>query len=379
MFGKRVTLFKLFGFSVYLDASWVFIALLVTWSLAVGYFPMNYPDLAPSIYWLMGIVGAAGLFGSIIFHEFSHSLVARRYGLPMKGITLFLFGGISEMMEEPSNPKTEFLMAAAGPASSIVLGFCFYLLFDWGKDAGWPGAVLGIVGYLAFINWVLAGFNLLPAFPLDGGRMLRSALWRWKKDLLWATRTATGFGSGFGIALMFLGILSLFTGNLVGGIWYFIIGIFLRSAAQSTYRQLLMRDTLEGKRVRDLMRPNPVTAPASISVRDLVENYMYKYHFKMFPVVQDERVVGCISSRRIKEIPREDWDSLSVSAALDACSGENTISPQVEASKALSVMNRTGNSRLLVVEGEHLEGVITLKDILGSLSIREELKDWNSR
>lgn len=379
MFGKRVTLFKLFGFSVYLDASWIFIALLVTWSLAVGYFPLNYPDLAPSTYWIMGVVGAAGLFGSIIFHEFSHSLVARHYGLPMKGITLFLFGGISEMSEEPANPGTEFLMAAAGPLSSVLLGFGFYLFFGWGKSAGWPGAVVGIIGYLAFINWVLAVFNLLPAFPLDGGRILRSALWKWKHDLLWATRKASGFGSGFGLALMFLGILTLLTGNLVGGMWYFIIGIFLRKAAQSSYRQLLMRDSLEGKRVGDLMRINPVTAPASISIRDLVENYMYKYHFKMFPVVQDEKLLGCISSQRIKEIPREEWDSLFVSAALDACSVDNTISPQAEAAKALSIMNRTGRSRLLVVEEGKLEGVITLKDILGSLSIRAELEDWNSR
>lgn len=379
MFGKRVTLFKLFGFSVHLDASWVFIALLVTWSLAVGYFPLNYPDLAPSTYWLMGVIGAAGLFGSIIFHEFSHSLVARRYGLPMKGITLFLFGGIAEMTEEPANPKTEFLMAAAGPLSSVLLGSGLYSFFAWGKGAGWPGPVLGIIGYLAFINWILAGFNLLPAFPLDGGRILRSALWWWKHDLLWATRKAAGFGSGFGFALMFLGIMSLFAGNPVGGMWYFIIGIFLRSAAQSSYRQLLMRDSLAGKRVGDLMRTNPVTAPASISIRDLVENYMYKYHFKMFPVVRDEHLLGCISSRRIKEIPREHWDSFSVSAALDPCSADNSVSPRIEATKALSVMNRTGNSRLLVVEGERLQGVITLKDILKSISMKEELEDWDFR
>ncbi len=379
MFGKRITLFRLFGFSVHLDASWIFIALLVTWSLSMGYFPQAYEGLSPSAYWTMGVIGALGLFASIIFHEFWHSFVARRYGLPMKGITLFLFGGVSEMGEEPRDPKTEFLMAIAGPISSVVLGFGFYLLFAWGQGFDWPVAILGILGYLAFINWILAVFNMLPAFPLDGGRVLRSALWKWKDDLHWATQKASKFGSGFGMMLMILGVLSLFAGNAVGGVWYFIIGIFLRGAAQSTYRQLLVRDALEGKKVRDLMQTDPVTAPPSISIRELVEDYMYKYHFKMFPVAQDGRMLGCISSRKIKEIPREEWDSLSVSAALDICSAENTVSPQTDASMAFELMNRTGNSRLLVIEGDRLVGVITLKDLMGLFAMRSELEDWEMK
>ncbi len=176
MFGKRLTLFRLFGFAVQVDLSWLLIAVLVTWSLATGFFPQRYPDVSHAGYWLMGALGALGLFASIIFHEFWHSLVARRYGLHIRGITLFVFGGISEMSEEPENPKTEFLMAAAGPISSIVLAMFCYLIYLWGKHGGWAEMLTGVLGYLDFINGLLAAFNLVPAFPLDGGRILRSAL-----------------------------------------------------------------------------------------------------------------------------------------------------------------------------------------------------------
>ena len=180
MFGKRITLFKLFGFSVRIDISWLIIVILITWSLALGLFPHYYKDLSKTTYWLMGATGALGLFVSIIFHELCHSLVARRYGLPIKGITLFIFGGVAEMEEAPPSAKAEFMMAIAGPISSVLLGVVLYGILTLGKGSGWPDPVNGVIGYLAAINCILAGFNLLPAFPLDGGRMLRSALWGWK-------------------------------------------------------------------------------------------------------------------------------------------------------------------------------------------------------
>lgn len=244
MFDDRITLCTLFGFKVQVDASWIVIALLVTWSLATGYFPSRYEDLAPRSYWLMGVVGALGLFGSIIFHEFWHSMVARRYGLPMKGITLFIFGGIAEMSQEPDRPKTEFLMAAAGPLASVVLGFAFHGL-AWIFAGDQPATALAaIFGYLAFINWLLAGFNMLPAFPLDGGRILRSALWAARDDLPWATRVVCRIGSWFGVALIGLGLITLLQGYTVNGVWYILIGLFLRGAANASYRRV--RQHLEG-------------------------------------------------------------------------------------------------------------------------------------
>jgi Zn-dependent protease len=195
MFGKRITLFKLFGFEVRVDLSWLIIAFLIVWSLAQGFFPYQHKGLSSTTYLWMGIVGALGLFASIVFHELWHSLIARRVGLHMKGITLFVFGGVAEMDEEPPNAKAEFLMAIAGPLSSIVLGFIFYVFYSTFK--GLPVPVEGVVRYLALINWILAGFNLLPAYPLDGGRVLRSALWFWKGDLRWATRIASQSGSAY--------------------------------------------------------------------------------------------------------------------------------------------------------------------------------------
>ncbi|MDA8433245.1 MAG: site-2 protease family protein, partial [Nitrospiraceae bacterium] len=259
MFGKRLTIFTIFGFRVRADASWLIIAVLVTWSLAAGIFPQEYRDLSVVSFWLMGVCGALGLFLSVVVHEFFHSLVARRLGLPMDGITLFVFGGVAEMSGEPETPRVEFLMAAAGPASSIVLGALFYAVYSAGMRAGWPLQIEGVLSYLASINWVLAVFNLLPAFPLDGGRILRAALWRWKKNLPQATHRAATIGTGFGLLMIVAGVVNLLFGNIIGGLWLFLIGMFLRRAAESSYQQLVVRTALEGTPVEQIMKKDPMT------------------------------------------------------------------------------------------------------------------------
>jgi len=375
MFGKRITLFRLLGFEVRVDLSWIVLAVLVTWTLAVGLFPYRYQGLDKTVYWWMGAIGAVGLFFSILFHEFCHSLVARKFGLPMRGITLFIFGGVAEMDDEPPSPKAEFFMAAAGPLSSMALGALFFALASPLRGSPTAVAVYGVLSYLSTINWLLAGFNLVPAFPLDGGRILRAGLWHWKRDLRGATRVSSRIGSGFGIFLMLMGALSFLFGNIIGGLWQFMIGMFLRSAAESSYRQIVFRKALEGDTVERFMNARPVTAPPSISIRELVEGYIYRYHFKMFPVTEGDKLLGCITTRRIKEIPREDWDRQIVSDRIDKCSSENTIAPDVGALQALSLMSRTKNSRLMVVSGDRLVGIISLKDILGYLSLKMELGD----
>jgi Zn-dependent protease len=217
VFGKSLKLFNLFGFSVKVDVSWIVIAVLVAWSLSVGFFPQRIESLSSRTYWLMGIVGALGLFASIIFHEMCHSLVARQFGLQMKGITLFIFGGVAEMEEEPPSAKAEFVMAIAGPISSIILATGFYAVYFIGGRGLWPQPINAIFGYLGMINGVLAVFNMVPAFPLDGGRMLRAALWHWKSNIKWATRIASYTGSGFGMFLIIMGVLNVLGGNFVGG------------------------------------------------------------------------------------------------------------------------------------------------------------------
>ena len=375
MFGKRIKLFKLLGFEVRIDWSWIIIALLITWSLSKGLFPFYYKNLSTQTYWWMGIIGALGLFLSIIAHEFSHSLVARKYGIPMKGITLFIFGGVAEMDEEPPSPKVEFMMAIAGPLSSILIALIFYGIHAIGKQGGLAEPINGVVGYLGWINAILAGFNLLPAFPLDGGRVLRSILWAAKKNLRWATYISSRIGSGFGIFFIILGVIQIFRGNFVGGMWFFLIGMFLQSAAKMSYQQLITRKALEGEPIRRFMKTDPVTVSPSISLEQLVEDYIYKYHFKMFPVVEDsDRLLGCVTTKQVKEIPREDWGRKTVGEFATQCSPENSIEPQADAMRALSIMNQTGNSRLMVVEKGRLVGIIALKDLLELLSLKVELE-----
>jgi Zn-dependent protease/CBS domain-containing protein len=377
MFGKRVDLFKLLGFQVRIDFSWIIIAVLVAWSLSTGLFPFQYEGLSTPTYWMMGIVGALGLFLSIVLHEFSHSLVARKYGIPMKGITLFIFGGMAEMSDEPPSPKAEFMMAAAGPVSSLLIAGIFYLFFSAGVALGISDPVAGVVQYLALINLLLAAFNTVPAFPLDGGRVLRSILWGIKGNLRWATRVASSVGSGFGVFLILLGIFNvLFVGNFIGGMWWFLIGMFLYSAARASYQQLLTRRALEGETVRRFMKSDPVTVSSDLTLDRLVDDYIYRYHHKMYPVVADsDKVEGCVTTKQIKEIPREEWGRKRVQDIAAPCSGNNAISPDTDAIKALSLMNQTGSSRLLVTEGDRLAGVVTLKDLLKFLSLRVELDD----
>ncbi|HVB29643.1 MAG TPA: site-2 protease family protein [Terriglobia bacterium] len=374
MFGRSITLFRMFGFAVRVDGSWLVIAVLITWSLAVGFFPHLYPGLSHAEYWLMGVSGALLLFASIIVHELAHSLVARRSGLPMKGITLFIFGGVAEMDQEPSSAKAEFQMAIAGPVTSVLIGGLFYILAAATRGT-WPVAVVGVFSYLGWINWLLAAFNMVPAFPLDGGRVLRSALWHWKGNLWQATRIASTIGSGFGMLLMALGVYRLLVGDFIGAVWWFLIGMFLRGAAQGSYQQLMVQKMLQGEPIQRFMNTNPITVSPAISLEDLVENYIYKYHHKMFPVVNDSHeLLGCITTKEVKEVPRGDWAQRSVQATMRPYCAEEAVTPDTDAVKALALMRKSQSSRLMVVEGGRLIAILTLKDLLDFLSAKLEME-----
>ncbi len=292
MFGKSITLFTLVGFEVKVDLSWVLIALLITWSLATSFFPSSHAGFTAQVYWWMGIAGALGLFASIVLHELSHSVVARRFGIPIRGITLFIFGGVAEMEEEPPSPRAEFLMAIAGPAASIGLALGFYGLAMLLRAVGLAVPLSIVLQWLGFINTVLAVFNMVPAFPLDGGRAFRAALWHRYGDLARATRVAANVGSTFGLFLIAFGVFNLFTGNIVGGIWAALIGMFLRGAAAASYTQMLTRRALEGEPVRRFMTPRPETVPPNISLLTLVEDYMYRSYHQLYPVTEDGRLLA---------------------------------------------------------------------------------------
>jgi Zn-dependent protease len=375
MFVHRIKIFKILGFEVSIDLSWIVVAVLLTWSLASAVFPAYFKGLSQTVYWWMGIFGALGLFASIVVHEFSHSLVARKFGIPMKGITLFIFGGVAEMDEEPPSAKAEFFMALAGPFASIVIGAAILLCWYAGLLRTVPLPIAGVLLYLGLINIVLAGFNLVPAFPLDGGRVLRSVLWVWRKDLRWATQVAASFGAGFGLFLILLSVLSILQGDLVGGIWWGILGLFVRGAARNSYDRMLIRRALEGERVERFMQREPVAVTPGMSIEHFIDNYAYRYHHRMFPVVDGSgTALACITMREIAQLPHERWRETTVGQIARPCSQENCISPDTDAVYAMARMQQTANSRLMVIDHFGiLVGILTLRDLLGFLSVKIDL------
>jgi len=373
MFGRKFKLFDLLGFEVGIDASWVLLAILVIWSLALGYFPAFHPDLSPSAYWWMAVVGAFGLFFSIVFHEFSHALVARRYGLKISGITLFLFGGVAQMTEEPKDPKTELLMAAAGPLASFVLAGAFYVILQAALGLGAPEPFTAVVSYLAVINAILGGFNLVPAFPLDGGRILRAALWLRSGNLRQASRTASRTGAALGVGLMVLGGFNVITGNFIGGMWWFLIGLFVRGAAGSSYQQSIAKDLLAGVKIAHVMTRNPVTVPPNLTLARLVDDYFYRTHHKLYPVVEDGQLIGAVSLREVSQVPEAERGTVPVGQVMQPVGPENTVQANRDAIEVMAEMQR-GRSRLMVVDGRRLVGIVALKDIARYLSLRLELE-----
>lgn len=375
MRSTQYPLFKVFGFEVKLDISWFLIALLITWTLAAELFPQRYPDLPRETYWWMGVAGAIGIFFSIVFHEFSHSIVARYFGIPIRGITLFIFGGIAEMEKEPPTPKTEFLVAIAGPLASFLLAFIFQYVEKMASANEWPIFITGVSYYLGYLNLILAIFNLVPAFPLDGGRMLRAGLWAIKKNLHTATRISSQIGSGFGLVLMVLGVFAFLQGQFIAGMWWLLIGIFVKGTAIASYKQLIVEDTLQNQPVRKFMTSALVTVPPSISIAQLVDDYVYRYHFKMFPVVEGNRLLGCITTRDVASLPQHQWQQYTVTSLTQNSSAENTVSPDAKAVDVLSTMTKPGAaSRLMVVENERLLGIISLTDLKEFITLKLELE-----
>ena len=375
MFGRRITLFKLLGFEVRLDASWLIIAVLITWTLAADVFPAYYPGLLRPTYFWMGLVGALLLFGSIVIHELCHSIVAKRYGIPIRGITLFVFGGVAEMDEEPSIPRAEFLMAIAGPLASAILGLVFYAIVEGIRGTA-PVELVGVLAYLSRINWILAIFNMIPAFPLDGGRVLRSLLWQRSNDLRRATQTAAQISNGFAILLMVYAAIQLFFGDIASAIWWFLIGMFLRGVSRASYEQVLVNSALHGEPVKRFMNTEPRTVTPEISIEELVNGYMHRYHHRMFPVLSDsQQLEGCVTSEQVKEVPREQWRAHRVEEIVEPCSSANTITPETDSAEALRLMQRFHITRLMVVEGGRLIAIVALRDLMDFLATKLDLPE----
>ncbi|HEY2231867.1 MAG TPA: site-2 protease family protein [Candidatus Angelobacter sp.] len=369
MCGHRITLFNLFGFNVTADASWLFLAVLLTSPLVTRDFPFLYRGLSTNEYWWLGGISILVLLASMMAHVLAHFLIARHQGLRMKGVALCIFGGVSEMEDEPPNPGSDCQVAIAGLLANTVIGSFFYFLYRAEKIT-LPPAMTGILAYTSAINWVLAGLNLIPAFPLDGGRLLRSALWCWKQNRPIATGMTYWMGSGCGGIFMLLALWEFVAGNFVEAMWWFLTGLFLREFTQSAYQHLLMRTVLKGKSVRCFMKLNPITVPSAISLQELVDGYFCPYHCNMFPVISgSQRLAGYVTTAQLKNVPREQWSRHSVQAILQPWSLGNTVEPESDAVDALSKMSTLGLSGLLVVDGNDLAGVIALKDLVYFLAI----------
>lgn len=375
MANRGIPLVRILGFDVRFDLTWLILVALVVWTLSAGYFPRVLEGLPTGTYIWMAILGAIGIFASIIIHELAHSLVARRFGMEMRGITLFVFGGAAHMPNEPPTPEAEFWMAIAGPISSVALAVVFWLLAALFVAGGLPDTIVAVVGYLAGINLILAIFNMVPGFPLDGGRVLRAILWWWKGDLRWATRVAAAVGGAFGITLVLLGVLSVLYGNLIGGMWLFLIGLFLRAAASSSYQALLTREALSGEPASAFMTRNPVTVTGDTRLSDLVDEYFLGRYLKAVPVTDHGRLVGIVDVRRTKDVPREEWPSRRVGDVMKPVQPEDTVRPEADAMEALQKMQETGGSRVLVADGDRLVGIISLSDLRRILGLRTDLLD----
>jgi Zn-dependent protease/CBS domain-containing protein len=366
-----ISIGRVFGVHIRLHYTWFFIFALVTWTLATQYFPTAYPtwSLATSI--AAGLITSLLFFGSVLLHELMHSRVAISEGLPVHSITLFILGGVSQITEEPRQPKDEFLMAIAGPLTSLVLGGIFWGIWYWLRDIN--HFIAAIAYWLGIINILLGVFNLIPGFPLDGGRVLRSLLWWRNKKLQSATRVASTVGRVIGYLFIFGGIWLLFKGNWFNGIWLALIGWFLESSAVGSYRQMVMEDMLKGHTVSEIMSRECSVVNPDITVEELVNENVLKSGRRCFPVISDNRVLGLMTLHNIKAVPRDRWRSTMVKEAMTNLENMKSVSPNDDLSSVLRLMVEGDINQVPVLQEANIVGMISRDNLLSFINVRGEL------
>jgi len=371
MLTEGISIGKAFGIPLRLHYSWFIIFVLVVWSLTAGYFSVTYPhwSLATSI--ITGVATSLLFFGCVLAHELMHSLVAQAAGIPIRSITLFIFGGVSQMVEEPKQPGVELRMALAGPLTSLALGGIFLAIWYW--IAGVPEFIKAMCFWLGWINIFLAGFNIIPGFPLDGGRVLRSLLWWRSKDLRRATRIASNVGRGIGYLLIIIGIAMIFFGAWINGLWLAFIGWFLENAAASSYRQLALQDILKGHRVSELMTQDyPIVQP-EITIQQIVNEQMLTSGRRCFPVVQHNKVLGLITIHDIKAVPRAQWSAKTVGEVMTPLAKLKSVGPDEDLTTVLRILTENNINQLPVVKDSNVIGMIARDNLLSFISVRSEL------
>jgi len=352
------------GIPIRVHFSWLIVFGLITWLLSSRYFPQVTPDLPFVSYWISGVLAALLLFASVAFHELAHSYVAKKYKLGIESITLFIFGGVAQLKGDPPHPRAEFWIAIAGPFSSFLLAAFFFIL-----TINTVGGVKALFAYVAKINFILGVFNLIPGFPMDGGRVLRSVLWGMKKDYFYATQKASSIGRGIALFFIFFGLFSIFTGG-PGGLWLMFIGWFLYSAAQASYQQATLQETLSGIKVKDIMVREMQTIDPSVSLDKAVNEYFLRYGYGGFPVIDNAKFLGIITLKEVKNVPREDWGRVKVSDKLVPHDKKWEVSSDVDVMKALELMIKEDKGRIVVTEKDKIIGLITRNGIAQYVQIR---------
>ncbi len=381
---------KLLGIPLRLHWSWFLALFLISWTLAGHYFPATLPehDATRGYFWLLGLVAALGLFISILLHELGHAVAARRLGVETRSIRLFVFGGVAELAGEPKKAGHEIIIALAGPAVTLVLMAAYYLgaavvattsglEFEAGPPISqFTGGSLAASGtaavlfYLGWINTFVLVFNMIPAFPLDGGRVLRGIVWSVTGDYLKSTRFAAALGIGFAWLLFIGGFLMAFRGDMIGGIWFFFLGMFLYNAAQASVGYAQLQQLLRGIRVAEMMRSRPVTVEANLTIRDVVEQFFLRFPYKAYPVVEGGTLVGLLTLGAVQQSDRQQWDVRRARDLAVPASQLPQVRPDEPVLQALQKLAASGASRVPVVQNGSLVGLLCGRDVMDFLEIR---------
>ena len=371
--GSSFKLGRVFGVEIGVHWSWVFIFVVVTWSFATGVFDEFYPDWSQPQRWIGGGAVAAVFFLSVLAHELSHAIVSNRNGLPVRSITLFVFGGVANLTREPDNPGLEFRIAIVGPLTSLALGAVFAAI--WLGTRNISDGFAGICANLALINASLAVFNMLPGFPLDGGRVFRSAVWARNHNRLKATHTASIAGQWIAYGVMGIGIAYTLFGGYFSGIWFLLIGFFLRNASTASYEQLLVETTLSGIYVRDVMRRDFDTVEPDVTVEQLVHDHVLRKNARCFAVIAAGEFAGLVTLTDIRHLPREEWPTISVYRAMTPATKLHTVSPSDNLTEVLRMMSQHDVNQLPVVERRELVGMLARSDVMRFIEVRRDLDE----
>ena len=364
---------RIAGIDIYIHVSWFIILGLLTWSISEVFRDIN-GDWATEVVWLLAAIATILFFTSVLLHELSHSLVAKRLGLPVQHITLFIFGGVSALGGEPTSARQELLVAIAGPMTSfliaVVSGLVMLIAWQLSDD---QAPVTVVAFYLGLVNVMVGIFNLLPGFPLDGGRILRATLWARSGNMLKATRWASNAGTFISFGLIALGVLSVLVGNIIGGVWFVVIGWFLRNASESSYQQLLFRRTLEGTKVSQILNQGFQAAPPDISLSEMVRSYMIAQSQRCVPIVVADELLGLVSMGDLRRVAEEEWGTTSVFKAMTPLEKLHIVAPQDDLTTALEMMAAHDVHQLPVLDGRTFLGFVTRADVLRLIQIRTEL------